>query len=152
MFRNAHLYFPKYFGLALIYNGVVREFVYFRLHKTSIENFFNKQHIPVAFCWNLKPVEAHFHPTLDHTGYFKRIFSISINGNTSYTIPCDKHETFMYISPIDQSDKCSPNLNSQNSVRIMFSDQCQPLPYSKLLRADALIGLTSGDTTAATDN
>jgi hypothetical protein len=58
----------------------------------------------------------------------------------------------MYISPIDQSDKCSPNLNSQNSVRIMFSDQCQPLPYSKLLRADALIGLTSGDTTAATDN
>jgi hypothetical protein len=58
----------------------------------------------------------------------------------------------MYISPIDQSDTCSSNNNSPDSLQIMFSDQCQPLPYSKLLRADALIGLISGDTTAATDN
>jgi len=115
-----------------------------------MENFFNKQHIPVAFCWNLKPTKAHFHHTLDHDGYFKRIFSISINGNTSNTIPCDKHETYMYISSFDKTDKCFPDDNSRQSIRIMFSNRCQPSSYSKLLRADALIGLTSGDTTADT--
>jgi len=56
----------------------------------------------------------------------------------------------MYISPIDRTDKCSTDKTSRQSIRIMFSDQCKPLPYSKLLRADALIGLTSGDTTTDT--
>lgn len=57
----------------------------------------------------------------------------------------------MYISSSDQIDKCSiDNNNSDKSIRIMFSDQCQPLPYSKLQRADALIGLISGDTTTDT--
>jgi hypothetical protein len=125
----------------------VREFIYFRLHKTTIENFFNKQHIPAAFCWDLRKPEAHFHHTLDHTGYFKRLFSISINGNTSNTIPCDRHGTFMYISSFDRTDKCLIDNNSDKSIRIMFSNECHPLPYSKLLRADALIGLTSGETT-----
>ncbi|CAF3490286.1 unnamed protein product, partial [Rotaria sordida] len=147
---NAHLYFPKYFGFALIYNGTVREFIYFRLHKTTIENFFNKQHTPVTFCWNLKSNKAHLHHILDHNNYFKRIFSISINGNISNTLPCDKHETFMYISPYDRTDRCSTDENSLNSIRIMFSDECHPLPYSKLLHADALIGLISGDTTMDT--
>jgi hypothetical protein len=150
LFRNSRLYFPKYFGFALIYNGVVREFIYFRLHKTTIQNFFNKQHTPVAFCWNLKPTTAHLHHTLHHKGYFKRMFSISINGNTSHTIPCDKHETFMYISQLGEPDKCFTDENSSKSVRIMFSDKCHPISYSQLLRADALIGLTSGDTTTDT--
>lgn len=145
------MYFPKYFGFALIHEGVVREFVYFRLHKTTIENFFNKQHIPVAFCWNLKPTKTHLHHSLDHTGHFKRMFSISINGNTSHTTSCDEHETFMYISALDRTDRCSPTGQSSDSIQIMFSDQCHPLPYSKLLRADALIGLISGDTTTSTD-
>ncbi len=56
----------------------------------------------------------------------------------------------MYISPLDRTDKCSTDDQSQQSLRIMYSDQCQPLPYSKLLHADALIGLTSGDTTTDT--
>jgi hypothetical protein len=150
LFRNSRVYFPKYFGFALIHNGTVREFIYFRLYKTTIENFFNKQHIPATFCWNLKPAKTHLHHTLDHNGYFKRLFSISINGNISNTIPCDQHETFMYISPFDRTDKCLLNDISRKSIRIMFSDKCQPLPYSKLLRADALIGLISGDTTTDT--
>ncbi|UJR31789.1 hypothetical protein I4U23_019267 [Adineta vaga] len=143
-------YFPKYFGFALIYEGTVREFVYFRLHKTTIQNFFNKQHTPVTFCWNLKPSKAHLHHTLDHQSSLSRIFSISINGNISHTIPCDQHETFMYISPFGKMDQCSSNANSRQNIEIMFSDQCHPLPYSKLLRADALIGLISGDTTTDT--
>jgi hypothetical protein len=56
----------------------------------------------------------------------------------------------MYISPFDRTDKCFPDDNSRQSIRIMFSNRCQPSSYSKLLRADALIGLTSGDTTADT--
>ncbi|CAF1346032.1 unnamed protein product [Adineta ricciae] len=143
-------YFPKYFGFALIYQGAVREFVYFRLHKTTIENFFNKQHTPATFCWNLKSSQTHLHHTLNHDNSLSRIFSISINGNISHITPCDQHETFMYISPFDQMDRCSPNGNSRQSIDIMFSDQCHPLPYSKLLRADALIGFVSGDTTADT--
>jgi hypothetical protein len=78
------------------------------------------------------------------------MFSISINGNISHTIPCDKHETFMYITPLGGPDKCSIDENSRQSVQIMFSDRCHPLPYAKLLRADALIGLISGDTTTDT--
>ncbi|CAF0732520.1 unnamed protein product [Adineta steineri] len=147
---NSRLYFPKYFGFALIYNGTVREFIYFRLHKTAIQNFFNKQHTPVTFCWNLKSTKAHLHHTLEHENSFTRIFSISINGNISHTIPCNKHETFMYISPLDKTDQCFTNPNSQETVQIMFSDQCHPSPYSKLLHADALIGLISGDTTTDT--
>ena len=53
----------------------------------------------------------------------------------------------MYISPLDRIDKCSTNENFLKTIRIMFSNQCYPLPYSKLHRADALIGLISGDTT-----
>ena len=75
------------------------------------------------------------------------MLSISINGNISNTIPCDQHQTFMYISSLDRTDICHNDTNSDESIRIMYSDQCHPLPYSKLYRADALIGLTSGDTT-----
>ena len=145
------MYFPKYFGFALVYEGTVREFVYFRLHKTTIANFFNQQHAPVAFCWNLKGTKAHLHHTLDRQGYFKRMFSISINGSSAHTIPCHEHETFMYITTVGQPDACVSPGNGSNSVRIMFSDKCRPMPYAQLLRADALIGLASGDTTTTTD-
>jgi len=146
--RNSRAYFPKYFGFALIQNGLVREFLYFRLHKTTIENFFNKQHIPTSFCWNFKHSQTNFHQQFDQIGSFKRLLFVSINGNLSHTIPCDQHETFMYISPINRLDICSNEQNSQQTLRIMFSDQCQPVAHSKLARADALIALTSGDTTA----
>ena len=144
--RDARLYFPKYFGLALIFNGVVRQFVHFRLHKTTITNFFNKQHTPLAFCWNLKDSRAHLNHTLDFGGPSKRLFSISLNGNTAHNSPCAEHETFMYISPFGQTDRCASDPQSSQSTQILFSDRCQATSYGQLLRADALIGLTSGDT------
>ena len=51
---------------------------------------------------------------------------------------------------MDRSDRCALESQSRDSIQIMFSDQCHPLPYSKLLRADALIAFTSGDTTTET--
>lgn len=56
----------------------------------------------------------------------------------------------MYISPLDRSDRCAPTDHPLDSIQILFSDQCHPVSYSKLIRADALIGLVSGDTTTDT--
>ena len=61
-------------------------------------------------------------------------------------IDCNEHQTFMYISPMGHQDHCYSDPDSISNLQILFSDQCQALTYDQLVRADALIGLTAGDT------
>lgn len=103
----------------------------------------------MSLCWNLKNNKTQLHTILDGTEKFKRLFSISFNGIPNEKTLCDQHQTFMYISPFGERDQCLfDGEDSASSLQIRFSDLCQPTPYNKLARADALIGLIAGDTTS----